>query len=130
VGAAAALGGSIRDQSEHAVRAPVEFIVPDAQDRPAFAFQVIVSDAVRLRFRMLSAIELNDQLRLAACEIRSVRADRQLAGELGSEPGNQTPEFPLMPGGVVAEPPRALSIVVFNAPHSHDVASRASRTHP
>ena len=48
MGAAEALGGSISNELEDAVRIFVEFVVPDAKDDPAFISEIAVSDAICL----------------------------------------------------------------------------------
>ena len=82
MGAAEAFGGSIHDGREGPVRVGIEFVVPNAEDRPSFAFQKIVTRPITRRFRMMAPIQLNDQLSATTGEIRVIRADRQLACEL------------------------------------------------
>ena len=108
VGAAEALGGSTHDRLKHALGVLIELIVPDAEDCPALRFKKAVALLISLRFIVLAAVEFDHQPGLPAREIGKVRADWQLAREFRPHSGQDSPQLPLMLGGIVAKRARAL----------------------
>jgi len=82
VGAAEALGGSIRDRPKYSLGVLVQLVVPEAQNGPAFLLKKCISKAVPARFGMLAAVEFKNQLCLPAGEVGKVRANGELASEL------------------------------------------------
>ena len=72
MGAAEALGGSIHDRLKDALGVLVQFVVPDAKDRPAFLGEEGVAALVMPGFGMLTAVQLDDELRLPAGEVGEV----------------------------------------------------------
>jgi hypothetical protein len=66
---------------------------------PAFAPQPFVTYHVAFRLRVLPAVDLNDELCLAAGEICDVRADRKLSREPGPIARQQMPDFAFLRGG-------------------------------
>ena len=81
MGAAEALGGSIRDRLKNAFGIAVEFVVPDPNDDPTFLSKELVAPPVPLGLGMLTATQLNDQPRSPAGEVRIKGAHWQLARE-------------------------------------------------
>jgi len=75
-GAAEALGGSIHNRLKYTLGVFVQLVVPDTDDRPTFPAQELVTPPIMIRFGMLAAVELDDQLRLAAREVGEIGADR------------------------------------------------------
>jgi len=82
VGAAEALGGSLKDGVEHTLGIGVQLGVPHPQNRPSFACQKSVASNVTRAIRMMATVQLDDEPRLAAGEIGDIGADPQLPGEL------------------------------------------------
>jgi hypothetical protein len=74
------------DRLHHGIGARQDIVVPEAQDREAFALEkCIASRVVRRGFDVLAAVELDDQPGLQAGEIGDVRSDGDLASEAGVE---------------------------------------------
>ena len=76
VGAAEALGGFEKDRFGDTGSVAVDVTVPEADDRPALVFMKTRAVRVSLGLCMLAAIQLDDELGLAASEIGIVRFDR------------------------------------------------------
>jgi hypothetical protein len=104
VGAAEALGGST-------FGILVELVVPHPKDRPALLREERVAPQVARGPRMLAAIELDDQFGLPAGEVREVRPDRELPGELRPQARDDAPELALVPRRAIAQLTRALGAV-------------------
>jgi len=111
VGAAEALGGSLDDCPEDAVRILIQVIVPDAQDGPASLREERIASLIPLGFGMLCAVQLDDQLRLPAREIGKIRSNRELSRELRSKPRDHAPKLALMRRRAIAEFPCSLSLI-------------------
>ncbi len=82
---------------ENAVQIVEDLVVPDADDRVSGGSKIGVTDPIPHAFRVLSAIDLDDQPCFLADEIDDVWADRHLSAELPSrEPSisHGEPEFP------------------------------------
>ena len=103
MGAAEELGGALEDGLGYAFRVGVHFAVPEADDGPAFGLEMAGSSFVAGRTDVLAAVDLDDQLRLAAGEIGYVGLDRELAGEFGAVAGEEAPEGAFLPGRVGAQ---------------------------
>ena len=101
MGAAEALGGACQDGFCRANWVLVHVAVPYAKYGPAFAPQPFVTYHVAFRLRVLPAVDLNDELCLAAGEICDVRADRKLSREPGPIARQQMPDFAFL--GVAVE---------------------------
>ena len=114
MGAAEALGSSTHDSLKHTLGVLVEFIVPDAKNGPAFFFQESIARLISLRFRMLAAVEFDNQLGLPARKIGKVRADWQLTREFRPHPRQDSPKLPLMFGWSAAESTRALRLIEWH----------------
>jgi hypothetical protein len=69
VGAAEALGGSIRNRLNDTLRILAQFTVPEAQDGPAFLPQEGVAAEVASAVHVLAAVEFDDQPRVTAGEV-------------------------------------------------------------
>src|SRR5918994_1136843 len=91
-------------------------MVPEAQDAIATCREEGVANGVTTTFRVLAAVNLEQEARLAAGEIGEVRPDRLLTHELpaGELPIVEAiPEFSLgigLPGSQSARPSRALCV--------------------
>jgi len=116
VGAAEALGGSIRYRLKHTLGIFVQLVVPYAKNGPAFLPKRLVPRLVAQRVGMLTAVEFNNQPGLSAGEVRDVGSDRQLARELWPQPGQHAPKLALMPGRIVAQRSCALRLIEWNSP--------------
>jgi len=116
VGAAEALGGSIRYRLKHTLGIFVQLVVPYAKDGPAFLPKRLVPRLVAQRVGKLTAVEFNNQPGLSAGEVRDVGSDRQLARELWPQPGQHAPKLALMPGRIVAQRSCALRLIEWNSP--------------
>ena len=116
MGAAEALGGSIRYRLKHTLGIFVQLVVPYAKDGPAFLPKRLVPRLVAQRVGMLTAVEFNNQPGLSAGEVRDVGSDRQLARELWPQPGQHAPKLALMPGRIVAQRSCALRLIEWNSP--------------
>ncbi len=57
MGAAEALGGPIDNSLEHAIRNFVELIVPDTENGPALAFEILVSCSIAGGVGMLASVQ-------------------------------------------------------------------------
>ena len=86
MGAAEALGGSLKDGVEHTLGIGVQLGVPHPQNRPPFVRKKAIAPNIAIAIRVLAAVKFDHQSSLPAGEVDSVRSDRQLAGELGAEP--------------------------------------------
>jgi len=132
VGAAEALGGSLKDGVEHTLRIGVQLGVPHPQNGPSLVHKKAIAANIAIAIRVLAAVKFDNQSSLPAGEVDSVRSDRQLAGELGAKPRDHVPQRKLMPGSVRAQRPGTLHLVKWNAPAHWRSLTRgsASRTHP
>jgi hypothetical protein len=132
VGAAEALGGLLQDRLGDAVRIVIHLAVPDADDRPAFPFEVFRAIRIVLIVDVLAAVDFDDQPRLPAGKIGDIRRDRELACEFGTEAGKQRPQCPFLRGCFPAQSPGLLGCALWDAPfHGMGLAEpRFARTHP
>lgn len=132
MGAAEALGGSVHDGIEHAIRVVIQFAVPDPQNRPTFPGEERVALLVPLGFGMLAAVKFNDEFRLPAREIGEVRSDRKLTRKLWPKAGNHAPQLAFVPRRAGAQCSCTLcGIERDTAAHGSSVRqARASRTDP
>jgi hypothetical protein len=78
------------------------FVVPHAKDRPSFLRKKGITPLVVLRFRMLAAVQLDDELRLPAGVVGDVGTDRELARELGTQARDHAPQLAFVPRGTIA----------------------------
>ena len=73
---AEALGGFLEDRLGYALGIDCDVRVPEADDGPAFGLEEARAGLVARRIDVLAAVDLDDQLRLAAGEIGYERTDR------------------------------------------------------
>ena len=132
MGAAEALGGSTHNRLKPTLGVLIELMVPDAQNRPTFLLEEGVAPRVSRTFRVLAAIELDDQPRLPARKVRKIWTDRQLSRKLRPQAREHAPKLPLLLRRTVPQGASTLRLVVGNtAAHCLNLtAARASRTHP
>lgn len=131
MGAPEAVSGSIHDRFKYTFRVFIELVVPDSEDSPPFLLQEVIAFLVALAFRVLATVEFNDQPGLPPGEIGIVRADRQLAREFGPQARQHSPKLALMSGGIVAQIPGALCLIIWNATaHAVDRNRNARFAHP
>ena len=69
---------------EHTLGIRQHVVVPEADHAPALRSEIVVSLPVALRFCMLPAIDLDDDLSVDAGEVRNIWRDRMLATETPS----------------------------------------------
>jgi hypothetical protein len=91
VGAAEALGGACQNGFGCSNGIAANVAVPHPEYGPAFSAQPFVPHGVALAVGVLTAIDLDDELGLAAGKIDDVWADRQLACEFGPVTREQSP---------------------------------------
>ena len=115
MGAAEGLGGSIHNRLKYSFRVIIQLIVPDAQDCPTLLPEIRIAPLISFRLGMLTAIQLDDQLRLSAGKISKVGTDRKLAREFRPKAGEESPEFAFMLRRMVAQTAGALCLVERNA---------------
>ena len=82
MGAAEALGGARQYRFRGAGWIFANVTVPDAEHGPSLLGEPLIADNVPLGLRVLTAVDFDDQLCLAAREIHDVRPYRQLPREL------------------------------------------------
>jgi hypothetical protein len=76
--------------------------VPESEHLVTTIDKILVSDLVRCACRVLTAVDLNDDLRLKANKIRDIRPKRDLAPELRSDASRpkRSPELALRVGHI------------------------------
>jgi len=75
----------LEDFRHHAVEIPVNFVVPESQDLITATLQSAVSSCIRPDTGIeivLTAVDFDDETRLAAFKIDNVRANRRLAAKM------------------------------------------------
>jgi hypothetical protein len=91
----------------------------------------LIPRTVTIGLSVLTAVDLDHQLCLSACEVDDVGADRQLSSELRSVARKQFPDLAFFGGCVRPQRAGAFSGFDFYASrHLSAVAKRALRTHP
>ena len=131
MGAAEALGGSLHDRVEYTFRIRIQLRIPHPQNRPPLARQKSIAPSIALAVRMLAAVELHHESGLPAGEIDDIWSDRQLPRELWPEARDHLPKREFMARGVIAQRPRALRLVEWNArAHRAQPSARRRFAHP
>ena len=100
MGAAEALGGASQDCFCYSLWVASDIAVPYAKNAPALSLQPFIANAIAVRVSVLASVNFDDQLRLAACEIGNVWADRQLSRELRPVTGQEVPNPPFLAGSI------------------------------
>lgn len=72
----------VQDRQAHAVEVLQHLVVPAAQHAKPRRLEMTVPQGVTFRFRMLAAVDLDDQPRLEADEVEDVAVERHLPLEL------------------------------------------------
>jgi hypothetical protein len=123
--------GSIRkggdNHLKHAGHVDQHIVVPEAQDAVIMLSEPFVANYISQTIGMLSAVDLNNQTRLAADEIDSVGSDWLLPDKLMSAEPTRSQSVPKCVFGtsrISTQPPRAISFNLFGT------AQVASPPHP
>jgi hypothetical protein len=76
----------LHDRAKHVVGVQQHIVIPESQDAEAGRLQIpCAPDITRLALRMLTAIELDDQLVLDAAKVRVIPGDGMLPAKLHAE---------------------------------------------
>ena len=96
------------DRFHHAVESVADVGIPEADDTPAVGFKGSRAPFIGRAFGMVGPIDLDDQPRPAAGEVRDVRPEPQLSGEARANATQRTPERFLGGSRVVAQRTREM----------------------
>jgi hypothetical protein len=109
-----------------------DLVVPQPEDNPALRFEEAGSAVVIItRFGVLTAVQLDCELRLAAREVDDEGFDHELAGEAGAIVAQAQPEEAFSLGRVAAQLAGVFGELLRDTFHCASVAGLASlATHP
>ncbi len=124
MGAAEALGGPLQDRLGYAFGVGADFAVPKADDGPAFSLQVARARFVAQSVDVLTAVNLHDELGLAAGQVGDVRFNDKLTGKFRAVARENAPQDMFLLGCMDAQVAGSIGEATRNsaAGHLHTVS--------
>lgn len=130
MGPAKALGGLQQNNLRHPFGILRNLAVPEPDHRPTFGLKPARPRNIGLALRMLSAVYLDSQLRLATRQIDDERPHHQLPRKCRPVAGQQPPQGSFCLRGARSKGTGTAGHFRIDAVHATDLPQRALRAHP